>query len=157
MQSRHLAERLKYLRRSSALLSMLLTSSHISAQQTVVCCVQVCGCATGCTTKSSTVCLITVGCGQVCSSVCCITTGCATGCDGQAGCGLCPNAITPRPAKTVIAKLVMAFLICLFITSSMFRVQVNYQGLRRANVSGRVACATAPARMLPVFLPPTNN
>jgi len=57
----------------------------------------------------------------------------------------------------VTTKLVMAFLICLFITSSMFRVQVNYQGLRRVDVSGRVAWATAPARRSSACLPPTNN
>src|SRR5882672_3670157 len=130
---------------------MSLTSSQRSTQAVV--CAQACGC---CTTKSWTVCT-TVGCVQVCSTVCCTTTGCATGCTGQGCCGTCPNAISPMPAKAVIAKLVMAFLICVFITSSMFRVQVNYQGLRRVNVSGRVACATAPALVLPVFLPPTNN
>src|SRR5262249_32024980 len=96
---------------------MLLTSSHISAQQVVVC--ATCGC---CTTKSWTVCMTVGCCVQVFSStVCCITTGCGA---GQLGCGSCPNAISPMPAKAVTTKLVMAFLICLFITSSMFRVQV---------------------------------
>src|SRR5262245_39359259 len=99
---------------------MSLTSSQRSTQD---------GVTTGCTTKSWTVCWTV----QLCSTVCCTTTACATGCTtvctGQAGCGehgLCPNAISPTPAKAVTTKLVMAFLICLFITSSMFRVQVNY-------------------------------
>src|SRR5262245_17817581 len=92
---------------------MFLTNSHISAQQVVVC-AQVCGCMT----MSWTVCWTV----QLCSTVCCTTTGCATGCTGQVGCGehgFCPNAISPMPAKAAIAKLEMAFLICLFITSSM--------------------------------------
>src|SRR5215510_8442304 len=133
---------------------MSLTRSQRSTQavpvQATGCCTQAVGCTTG---TSSTVCCKITGCVHVCSTVCWITTGCGTSCTvctGQVGCGthgFCPNAISPRPAKAVTTKLVMAFLICLFITSSMFRVQVNYQGLRRVDVSGRVACATAPARL----------
>src|SRR5262245_337929 len=125
---------------------MSLTRSQRSTQDTP--CAQATGCCTqavGCTGISSTVCTTLTGCVHVGSTVCWISTGCWTGCTvctGQVCCGtdgFCPNAISPMPAKAVTTKLVMAFLICLFITSSMFRVQVNYQGLRRVDVSGRVA------------------
>src|SRR5262245_20309628 len=96
---------------------MLLTSSQRSAQA------KTCGATGCCTTNSSTVCWTV----QFCPSICCTTTGCATGCatgcttvccpvQGQVTCGLCPNAISPRPANVEIAILAMAFLICLFIT-----------------------------------------
>src|SRR5262249_44771441 len=98
---------------------MSLTRSQRSTQDVPVQATGCCTIAVGCATNSSTVCLITTGFVQVGSTVCWISTCCATGCTvctGQVCCGepgFCPNAISPRPAKAVTTKLVMAFLICL--------------------------------------------
>src|SRR5262245_39086194 len=62
------------------------------------------------------------GCGHVGTGMSCVTvTVCTVGCTGctTTGCGqhgFCPNVISPMLTIAVTIKLVMAFLICLFIT-----------------------------------------